>query len=52
MSSSADFVIQDGELKKYAGPESDVVIPDGVTSIGKKAFPTAVPSEALQSLKA
>ena len=38
MSSIADFVIQDGELKKYTGSERDVVIPDGVTSIGKDAF--------------
>ena len=38
MSSSADFVIQDGELKKYTGPGGDVVIPDGVKSIGEYAF--------------
>ena len=38
MSSSADFVIQDGKLKKYTGPGRDVVIPDGVTSIGEDAF--------------
>ena len=38
MSSSADFVIQDGKLKKYTGPGGDVVIPDGVTSIGSWAF--------------
>ena len=38
MSSSEDFVIQDGKLKKYTGPGGDVVIPDGVTNIGKDAF--------------
>ena len=38
MSSRADFVIQDGKLKKYTGPGGDVVIPDGVKSIGEYAF--------------
>ena len=38
MSSRADFVIQDGKLKKYTGRGGDVVIPDGVTSISREAF--------------
>lgn len=38
MSSSVDFVIQDGELKNYTGSGGDVVIPDGVKSIGNYAF--------------
>lgn len=33
-----DFVIEGGVLKKYNGPGGDVVIPDGVTSIGDGAF--------------
>ena len=34
----SDFVIEDGVLTKYRGPGGDVVIPDGVTSIGDRAF--------------
>ncbi len=34
----SDFVIEGGVLKKYHGPGGDVVIPDGVTSIGEFAF--------------
>ena len=33
-----DFEIVDGCLKKYKGKKAEVVIPDGVTSIGKQAF--------------
>jgi hypothetical protein len=33
-----DFVIENGKLIKYHGTETDVVIPDGVTSIGAYAF--------------
>ncbi|MGN0814508.1 MAG: leucine-rich repeat domain-containing protein [Candidatus Coproplasma sp.] len=33
-----DFVIADGVLKEYRGNESDVAIPDGVKSIGDRAF--------------
>lgn len=33
-----DFIIENGILLKYTGTENDVVIPDGVTSIGKAAF--------------
>lgn len=38
MSNPSDFVIENGVLKKYVGPGGDVVIPAGVTSIGKEAF--------------
>lgn len=38
MSNLKDFVIKDGILTKYVGDESNVVIPDGVTSIGDWAF--------------
>ena len=38
MSNASDFVIENGVLKKYVGPGGDVVVPDGVTSIGKEAF--------------
>lgn len=35
---SCDFVIESGVLKKYEGPGGDVVIPEGVSSIGVSAF--------------
>lgn len=38
MSSASDFVIENGVLKKYVGPGGDVVIPEGVTSIGDRSF--------------
>ena len=34
MSNINDFVIENGVLKKYQGQGGDVVIPEGVTSIG------------------
>ena len=38
MSNINDFVIENGVLKKYQGQGGDVVIPEGVTSIGAEAF--------------
>lgn len=38
MSNINDFVIENGELQKYKGQGGDVVIPEGVTSIGREAF--------------
>ena len=38
MSNAKDFVIENGVLTRYVGPGGDVVIPDGVTSIGGRAF--------------
>ena len=38
MSSASDFVIESGILKQYVGPGGDVIIPEGVTSIGDHAF--------------
>ena len=38
MSNTNDFLIENGILTKYRGNKKDVVIPDGVTSIGEKAF--------------
>ena len=38
MSNINDFVIENGVLKKYQGQGGDVVIPEGVTSIGDSAF--------------
>ena len=33
-----DFEIENGVLKKYTGNGGNVVIPDGVTTIGNEAF--------------
>ena len=33
-----DFILENGELKQYIGPYGDVVIPPGVTRIGRNAF--------------
>ena len=33
-----DFIIKDGVLQKYLGHSETVVIPEGVTDIGEKAF--------------
>lgn len=38
MSNPSDFVIENGVLKKYAGPGGDVEIPESVTSIFPYAF--------------
>ena len=38
MSNINDFVIEKGILKKYMGKDTEVVIPDDVTSIGDEAF--------------
>jgi hypothetical protein len=38
MSNTDDFEIKNGVLTKYVGPGGDVVIPEGVTAIGDKAF--------------
>ena len=38
MSNASDFVIENGVLKNYTGPGGDVVVPEGVTSIGGWAF--------------
>ncbi len=38
MSNINDFVIENGVLKEYKGQGGDVVIPEGVTSIGAWAF--------------
>lgn len=38
MSNLNDFVIENGVLKKYFGNDADVVIPEGVTKIGERAF--------------
>ena len=38
MGSTNDFVIENGVLKKYVGPSGEVIIPEGVTSIGNGVF--------------
>ena len=38
MSSASNFKIENGELIKYVGDASDIVIPDSVTGIGDYAF--------------
>ena len=35
---SEEFVIENGVLKGYDGPGGDIVIPEGVTEIGRQAF--------------
>ena len=35
---SNSFIIKNGVLEKHIGKGGDVLIPDGVTSIGKLAF--------------
>ena len=34
----SDFIIENGVLTRYAGSGGDVVIPEGVTAIGERAF--------------
>ncbi len=38
MSNPNDFLIENGVLTKYQGEGGDVVIPEGVTSVGESAF--------------
>jgi hypothetical protein len=38
MSNAGDFIIENGVLTKYVGPDGDVVIPDEVVEIGEGAF--------------
>ena len=38
MSNAKDFVIENGILKKYKGSGGNVVVPEGVTRIGDRAF--------------
>ena len=42
MSNANDFVIKNGVLEKYNGHDAEVMIPDGVTTIGDEAFMGAV----------
>lgn len=41
MSNASDFIIKNGVLTKYVGSGGEVVIPEGVTEIGIKAFISA-----------
>ena len=38
MGCGSDFSIRDGVLERYTGNQKDVVIPEGVTEIGWRAF--------------
>ena len=38
MNNKSEFIIVNGVLKSYNGFSQDVIIPDGVTEIGFKAF--------------
>ena len=38
MSSTNDFIVKGGVLNMYLGAGGDVVIPNGVTSIGEQVF--------------
>lgn len=35
---TSEFVIEDGVLKDYTGDDEEVIVPDGVTRIGNRAF--------------
>lgn len=39
---SHDFLIENGKLIKYIGPGGDVVVPEGVRSIGDRAFSSSL----------
>ena len=43
----ADFVIEDGVLKKYEGVGFDVIIPEGIREIGKYAFLNCISLESI-----
>jgi hypothetical protein len=49
MSNANDFIIENGVLTKYVGTGGDVIVPDGVHTIGEQAFykNTAVTSVTL-----
>ena len=38
MSNMDHFIIEDGVLKKYVGQHGDIIIPDGISEIGYRAF--------------
>ena len=38
MSSTKDFIIENGVLKRYTGPGGEVTVPPGVTRVGERAF--------------
>jgi hypothetical protein len=38
MRNASDFIIENGVLTKHIGPGGDVIILEGVTEIGFKAF--------------
>ena len=38
MAADSDFIIENGILTQYVGSGGDVIIPDGVTEIGKHEF--------------
>ena len=38
MGKTSDFIIENGVLKKYIGPGGDVVIPEGVTKLGREVL--------------
>ena len=38
LAAESDFTIENGILTKYNGPGGDVVVPEGITGIGQRAF--------------
>ena len=45
---TSGFIIEDGVLKSYHGPDRDIVIPEGVTRIARGAFEDALLAKSIR----